>query len=175
MNGSASRRYEFPINGGHHPSSAYDDQRRLRGRDRRQHPAKRSDVQDGARSDTVFARTLFRSRELPFLYKKFARSFPSPSLGTRMTPSDRELCSQSTISRLENQPDVRALSRMGRTMVDLYCESFPQVSKRITLDIGDTLMVSLSNHRCGPRQSAIEPVQRPLRRIRLSTHSRVRR
>ena len=35
-------------------------------------------------------------------------------------PSDRELCSQPTISRLENRPDVRSLLRMGRAMVDLY-------------------------------------------------------
>ena len=55
-----------------------------------------------------------------------------------LTPSDRELCSQPTISRLENLPDVRALLRMGLTMVDLYCESFRQVPKRIVLDIDDT-------------------------------------
>src|SRR6202165_3941559 len=55
-----------------------------------------------------------------------------------LTPSDRELCSQSTISRLENLPDARALLSMGRAMVDLYCESFRQVPKRITLDIDDT-------------------------------------
>ena len=55
-----------------------------------------------------------------------------------LTPSDHELCSQSTISRLENLPDVRALLRMGRAMVDLYCESFRQVPKRIVLDIDDT-------------------------------------
>src|SRR3982750_1732064 len=36
-------------------------------------------------------------------------------------PSDRELCSQPTISRLENRPDVRSLLRMGQGMVDLYC------------------------------------------------------
>ena len=30
--------------------------------------------------------------------------------------------SQSTISRLENLPDARALLRMGRAMIDLYCE-----------------------------------------------------
>src|SRR5271156_3609531 len=41
-----------------------------------------------------------------------------------LTPSDRELCSQPTISRLENLPDARALLRMGRAMVDLYCESY---------------------------------------------------
>jgi hypothetical protein len=55
-----------------------------------------------------------------------------------LAPSDHELCSQSTISRLENQPDTRALLRMGRTMVDIYCESFRQVPKRIILDIDDT-------------------------------------
>jgi len=55
-----------------------------------------------------------------------------------LSPSDRELCSQSTISRLENVPDTRALLRMGRAMVDLYCESFRQVPKRIVLDIDDT-------------------------------------
>ena len=53
-------------------------------------------------------------------------------------PSDRELCSQSTISRLENLPDRRALLRIGRAMVDLYCASFPKVPKRITLDVDDT-------------------------------------
>ncbi len=55
-----------------------------------------------------------------------------------LAPSDRELCSQSTISRLENLPDIRALLRMGRTMVDLYCGSFEQIPKRIVLDIDDT-------------------------------------
>src|SRR3954465_8551192 len=53
-------------------------------------------------------------------------------------PSDRALCSQPTISRLENLPDVRSLLRMGQAMVDLYCASFQQVPKRIVLDIDDT-------------------------------------
>ena len=35
-------------------------------------------------------------------------------------------------------PDVRAVLRMGRAMVDLYCRSFATVPKRITLDIDDT-------------------------------------
>ena len=55
-----------------------------------------------------------------------------------LAPSDHDLCSQSTISRLENLPDVRALLRMGRAMVDLYCASFRQVPKRIVLDVDDT-------------------------------------
>jgi hypothetical protein len=36
------------------------------------------------------------------------------------------------------RPDVRELLRMGRAMVDLYCASFREVPKRITLDIDDT-------------------------------------
>jgi len=53
-------------------------------------------------------------------------------------PSDRELCSQPTISRLENVPDARALLRIGGALVELYCASFRQVPKRIVLDIDDT-------------------------------------
>jgi hypothetical protein len=66
------------------------------------------------------------------------RSDPMFKMALDLAPSDRELCSQSTISRLENLPDPRALLRMGRTMVDLYCASFKQVPKRIVLDIDDT-------------------------------------
>src|SRR5450756_1259729 len=66
------------------------------------------------------------------------RSDPIFKMALDLSPSDRELCSQSTISRLENLPDARALLRMGRAMVDLYCESFRRVPKRITLDIDDT-------------------------------------
>ena len=66
------------------------------------------------------------------------RRDPMFKMALDLTPSDRELCSQSTISRLENLPDTRALLRMGNAMVDLYCESFRQVPKRITLDIDDT-------------------------------------
>jgi hypothetical protein len=36
-----------------------------------------------------------------------------------LSPSDRELCSQSTISRLENLPDARTLLRMEGAMIDL--------------------------------------------------------
>jgi hypothetical protein len=66
------------------------------------------------------------------------RSDPIFKMALNLSPSDRELCSQSTISRLENLPDAPALLRMGRAMVDLYCESFQRVPKRITLDIDDT-------------------------------------
>jgi hypothetical protein len=66
------------------------------------------------------------------------RSDPMFKMALDLAPSDRELCSQSTISRLENLPDTRTLLRMGRAMVDLYCGSFRQVPKRIVLDIDDT-------------------------------------
>ena len=66
------------------------------------------------------------------------RGDPAFKMAMDLTPSERELCSQSTISRLENLPDARALLRMGRAMVDLYCASFREVPKRITRDIDDT-------------------------------------
>ena len=55
-----------------------------------------------------------------------------------LAPCERALCSQSTISRLENLPDTRALLRMGQAMIDLYCGAFARVPKRIVLDIDDT-------------------------------------
>src|SRR3954454_19835394 len=66
------------------------------------------------------------------------RRDPAFKMALDRAPSDRALCSQPTLSRLENRPDVRSLLRMGRAMVDLYCASFRQVPKRIVLDIDDT-------------------------------------
>jgi hypothetical protein len=66
------------------------------------------------------------------------RTDPLFKLALERVPSDRDLCSQSTISRLENLPDARTLLRLGRALVDLYCASFRQVPRRITLNIDDT-------------------------------------
>ena len=66
------------------------------------------------------------------------RSDPMFKMAMDQTPGGPELCSQSTISRLENQPDVRTLLGMGQALVDLYCASFAQVPNRIVLDIDDT-------------------------------------
>ena len=66
------------------------------------------------------------------------RGDPIFKMALDQLPSQRDLCSQSTVSRLENLPDVRALLRMGRAMVDLYCASFRQVPRRIVLDVDDT-------------------------------------
>src|SRR5271169_6767638 len=56
----------------------------------------------------------------------------------RLPQSDDDLCSQPTISRLENLPGATALKRMMAAMVELFCDSFEQVPRRILLDIDDT-------------------------------------
>jgi hypothetical protein len=48
------------------------------------------------------------------------------------------LCSQPTISRMENLADTRALIRMAREMVRFYCASFARAPRQIVLDIDDT-------------------------------------
>ncbi len=66
------------------------------------------------------------------------RTDPMFKLAMARLGDEAELCSQPTISRLENLPDTRALLRMGRAMVDLYCASFRQVPSKIVLDVDDT-------------------------------------
>ena len=66
------------------------------------------------------------------------RRDPMFKLAMGRLPDDADLCSQPTISRLENLPDARALLRMGRAMVERYCQSFRQVPRRIVLDVDDT-------------------------------------
>ena len=66
------------------------------------------------------------------------RRDPMFKLALDRLPSGEELCSQSTVSRLENLPDPRALLRLGRALVEQYCSSFRAVPKRIVLDVDDT-------------------------------------
>ena len=66
------------------------------------------------------------------------RRDPMFKLALDRLPSDAELCSQSTISRLENLPDTRALLRLGRALIDQYCASFRTVPRRLVLDVDDT-------------------------------------
>src|SRR6202046_1589024 len=56
----------------------------------------------------------------------------------RLPENGEDLCSQPTISRLENLPGATALKRMMAAMVGLFCDSFDQVPRRILLDIDDT-------------------------------------
>jgi hypothetical protein len=66
------------------------------------------------------------------------RHDPVFKMALERLPSERDLCSQSTISRLENLPEKRTLIRLARALADLYCSSFRQVPKRIVLDVDDT-------------------------------------
>jgi hypothetical protein len=56
----------------------------------------------------------------------------------RLPESGADLCSQPTMSRLENLPTPIALKRMMAAMVELFCDSFSTVPRRIVLDIDDT-------------------------------------
>jgi hypothetical protein len=57
----------------------------------------------------------------------------------RLPESGADLCSQPTMSRLENLPGPTALKRMMAALVELFCDSFAAVPRRIVLDIDDTL------------------------------------
>lgn len=59
----------------------------------------------------------------------------------RLPDSGRDLCSQPTVSRWENAPDLREILRLMAVMVDLYCASYPAPPAAVTLDIDDTVDV----------------------------------
>ena len=59
----------------------------------------------------------------------------------RLPDTDRDLCSQPTVSRWENAPGLRDLIRLMGVMVDLYCASYPMPPAAVTLDIDDTVDV----------------------------------
>jgi hypothetical protein len=48
------------------------------------------------------------------------------------------LCSQPTLSRLENSPRLRDVIRLTYTLVDAWMDSYPCEPASITLDIDDT-------------------------------------
>lgn len=56
----------------------------------------------------------------------------------RLPESGADLCSQPTMTRLENLPGPVALKRMMAAMVELFCDSFAAVPRRIVLDIDDS-------------------------------------
>ena len=59
----------------------------------------------------------------------------------RLPDSGRDLCSQPTMSRWENAPDLRSVIRLGRVMLDLWLDSYPAPPAEVTLDIDDTCNV----------------------------------
>ena len=52
--------------------------------------------------------------------------------------SGRDLCSQPTMSRLENAPSLSEVGRLTAALVDIFCGSFDAPTAAITLDIDDT-------------------------------------
>jgi hypothetical protein len=57
----------------------------------------------------------------------------------RCPESGDALCSQSTMSRLENMPSHKEAVRMTAALIDQFCASFAAPPGEITLDIDDTL------------------------------------
>ena len=59
----------------------------------------------------------------------------------RLPDSGADLCSQPTVSRWENAPDLKTIIRLTYAMVDAWCASYPHQPEAVTLDIDDTLDV----------------------------------
>jgi hypothetical protein len=59
----------------------------------------------------------------------------------RLPDSGRDLCSQPTLSRWENAPNLREVIRLTYAMIDTYCASYQRPPAAVTLDIDDTLDV----------------------------------
>jgi hypothetical protein len=56
----------------------------------------------------------------------------------RLPETGEALCSQPTMSRLENAPSKIEIARMMAAMVDQFCDSYRRAPASITLDIDDT-------------------------------------
>ena len=56
----------------------------------------------------------------------------------RAPESGRDLCSQPTMSRLENAPSSSEMGRLTAALVDIFCRSFRSPPAAITLDIDET-------------------------------------
>ncbi len=59
----------------------------------------------------------------------------------RLPDTGLDLCSQPTLSRVENLPDLRTVIRLGHVLVDLWLSSYGAPPASVTLDIDDTLDV----------------------------------
>ena len=59
----------------------------------------------------------------------------------RLPDSGADLCSQPTLSRWENAPDLKTVIRLTYAMVDAWCASYAREPEAVTLDIDDTLDV----------------------------------
>ena len=67
------------------------------------------------------------------------RSDPAFKLACgRLPDTGRDLCSQPTLSRLENSPRLRDVIRLTYILVDAWMDSYPCEPASVTLDIDDT-------------------------------------
>ena len=67
------------------------------------------------------------------------RSDPAFKLACgRLPDTGRDLCSQPTLSRLENAPRLRDVIRLTYTLVDAWMDNYPREPASVTLDIDDT-------------------------------------
>ncbi|MHC2407365.1 hypothetical protein ACVMGC_011985 [Bradyrhizobium barranii subsp. barranii] len=67
------------------------------------------------------------------------RSDPAFKLACgRLPDTGRDLCSQPTLSRLENAPRLRDVIRLTYILVDAWMDSYPREPASVTLDIDDT-------------------------------------
>ena len=59
----------------------------------------------------------------------------------RLPDTGLDLCSQPTLSRTENLPDLRTVIRLSNVLVDLWLQSYRAPPTSVTLDIDDTVDV----------------------------------
>ena len=59
----------------------------------------------------------------------------------RPPDSGDDLCSQPTVSRWENAPELKTIIRLTYALVDAWCDSYVNEPEAVTLDIDDTLDV----------------------------------
>ena len=59
----------------------------------------------------------------------------------RLPESGGDLCSQPTVSRWENAPDLKSVIRLTYALVDAWCDSYADEPEAVTLDIDITLDV----------------------------------
>ena len=68
----------------------------------------------------------------------------------RLPDTGRDLRSQPTVSRRENQPDLREAIALSYAMIDLYCASYARPPEAVTLDIDDTVDVVHGHQQLAP-------------------------
>jgi hypothetical protein len=82
----------------------------------------------------------------------------------RLPDSGRDLCSQPTLSRLENAPRLKDVIRLTYALVDQWMASYATPPSSVTLDISRRMRSIRPGRRLrrGARPSAAFAVQRPL-------------